>query len=128
MKDLEINKEQFVPPIHVTIAADFLVHELANVDPIVEAQYDLYRRDNQKSERFKKYFWAKHGITTEREYEKMYVTAARNIISLVKKMEVEIIQDNDIKHVTLARLEEILNNPNEINRIISKYKTKKESE
>ena len=58
----------------------------------------------------------------------MYVTAARNIISLVKKMEVEIIQDNDIKHITLARLEEILNNPDEINRIISKYKTKKESE
>ena len=39
-------------------------------------------------------------------------------------MEAEIIKDKDIQHVTLSRLEEILNDPNEIGRIITKYKTK----
>lgn len=126
MKDFEINKELFVPPIHVSMAATFLVHELANVDPTVEGQYDLYYRDNQKSDVFKKQFWAKHGITTEEEYDEYYKTAARNILSLHKKMKDEIIQDNDINHIPLSRLEQILNNPEEINKIISKYKTKEE--
>ena len=73
---------------------------------------------------FKKQFWAKHGITTEEEYEEYLKEAARYIIDLRKKMEAEIIQDKDIQHVTLSRLEEILNNPNVINKIITKYKTK----
>ena len=39
-------------------------------------------------------------------------------------MEAEIIKDKDIQHVTLSRLEEILNNPSEISRIVAKYKSK----
>ena len=129
MKDLQIDKDKFVPPTHVTIASNFLVHELANVDPTVEEKYDLYFQRSQnfdtfKNHMFKKQFWAKHGITTEEEYEEYLKEAARYIIGLRKKMEAEIIQDKDIQHVTLSRLEEILNNPNEINRIITKYKTK----
>lgn len=121
MKDLHINNQKFVPAKHVTIAANFLIHELANIDPNVEAQYDLYFQRSQNSDMFKKQFWAKHGITTEEEYGEYLKEAARYIISLRKKMEAEI---KDIQHVTLSRLEEILNNPNEINRIITKYKTK----
>ena len=124
MKDLQIDKDKFVPPIHVTIAGNFLVHELANVDPTVEARYDLYFRDNQNTDMFKKQFWAKHGITTEDEYEEYLKTAARDIMGLRKKMEAEIIKDKDIQHVTLSRLEEILNNPSEISRIVAKYKSK----
>ena len=124
MKDFHINNQKFVPSKHVTIVANFLVHELANIDPIVEAQYDLYFQRSQNSDMFKKQFWAKHGITTEEEYEDYLKEAARYIIALRKKMEAEIIQDKDIQHVTLDRLEEILNNPNVINKIITKYKTK----
>lgn len=124
MKDFQIDKDKFVPPTHVTIASNFLVHELANVDPTVEARYDVYVRKMQKSDMYKKQFWAKHGITTEEEYDEYLKTAAKDIIGLRKKMEAEIIKDKDIQHVTLSRLEEILNNPNEIVRIISKYKTK----
>ena len=124
MKDLQIDNQKFVPANHVTIVANFLVHELANIDPIVEAQYDLYFQRSQNSDMFKKQFWAKHGITTEEEYEDYLKEAARYIIGLRKKMEAEIIQDKDIQHVTLDRLEEILNNPNVINKIITKYKTK----
>lgn len=124
MKDFQIDKDKFVPPTHVTIASNFLVHELANVDPTVEARYDVYVRKMQKSDMYKKQFWAKHGITTEEEYDEYLKTAAKDIIGLRKKMEAEIIKDKDIQHVTLSRLEEILNNPNEIGRIISKYKTK----
>lgn len=124
MKDFQIDKDKFVPPTHVTIASNFLVHELANVDPTVEARYDVYVRKMQKSDMYKKQFWAKHGITTEEEYDEYLKTAAKDIIGLRKKMEAEIIKDKDIQHVTLSRLEEILNNPNEISRIISKYKTK----
>lgn len=124
MKDLQIDNQKFVPAKHVTIAANFLVHELANIDPIVEAQYDLYFQCSQNPDMFKKQFWAKHGITTEEEYEEYLKEAARYIIDLRKKMEAEIIQDKDIQHVTLSRLEEILNNPNVINKIITKYKTK----
>lgn len=124
MKDFQIDKDKFVPPTHVTIASNFLVHELANVDPTVEARYDVYVRKMQKSDMYKKQFWAKHGITTEDEYDEYLKTAAKDIIGLRKKMEAEIIKDKDIQHVTLSRLEEILNNPNEISRIISKYKTK----
>ena len=124
MKDLQIDKDKFVPPTHVTIASNFLVHELANVDPTVEARYDVYVRKMQKSDMYKKQFWAKHGITTEEEYDEYLKTAAKDIIGLRKKMEAEIIKDKDIQHVTLSRLEEILNDPNEISRIITKYKTK----
>lgn len=124
MKDFQIDKDKFVPPTHVTIASNFLVHELANVDPTVEARYDVYVRKMQKSDMYKKQFWAKHGITTEEEYDEYLKTAAKDIIGLRKKMEAEIIKDKDIQHVTLSRLEEILNNPNEISRIITKYKTK----
>ena len=124
MKDFHINNQKFVPSKHVTIVANFLVHELANIDPNVEAQYDLYFQRSQNSDMFKKQFWAKHGITTEEEYEDYLKEAARYIIGLRKKMEAEIIQDKDIQHVTLDRLEEILNNPNVINKIITKYKTK----
>lgn len=124
MKDFQIDKDKFVPPTHVTIASNFLVHELANVDPTVEARYDVYVRKMQKSDMYKKQFWAKHGITTEEEYDEYLKTAAKDIIGLRKKMEAEIIKDKDIQHVTLSRLEGILNNPNEISRIISKYKTK----
>ena len=124
MKDFQIDKDKFVPPTHVTIASNFLVHELANVDPTVEARYDVYGRKMQKSDMYKKQFWAKHGITTEEEYDEYLKTAAKDIIGLRKKMEAEIIKDKDIQHVTLSRLEEILNNPNEIGRIITKYKTK----
>ena len=124
MKDFQIDKDKFVPPTHVTIASNFLVHELANVDPTVEARYDVYVRKMQKSDMYKKQFWAKHGITTEDEYDEYLKTAAKDIIGLRKKMEAEIIKDKDIQHVTLSRLEEILNDPNEISRIISKYKTK----
>lgn len=124
MKDLQIDNQKFVPAKHVTIAANFLVHELANIDPNVEAQYDLYFQRSQNHDMFKKQFWVKHGITTEEEYEEYLKEAARYIIGLRKKMEAEIIQDKDIQHVTLNRLVEILNNPSEINRIISKYKTK----
>ena len=124
MKDFHVDKDKFVPPTHVTIASNFLVHELANVDPTVEARYDVYVRKMQKSDMYKKQFWAKHGITTEEEYDEYLKTAAKDIIGLRKKMEAEIIKDKDIQHVTLSRLEEILNNPNEISRIISKYKTK----
>ena len=124
MKDFRINNQKFVPSKHVTIVANFLVHELANIDPNVEAQYDLYFQRSQNSDMFKKQFWAKHGITTEEEYEDYLKEAARYIIALRKKMEAEIIQDKDIQHVALSRLEEILNNPNVINKIITKYKTK----
>lgn len=124
MKDFQIDKDKFVPPTHVTIASNFLVHELANVDPTVEARYDVYVRKMQKSDMYKKQFWAKHGITTEEEYDEYLKTAAKDIIGLRKKMEAEIIKDKDIQHVTLSRLEEILNDPNEIGRIITKYKTK----
>ena len=124
MKDFHINNQKFVPSKHVTIVANFLVHELANIDPNVEAQYDLYFQRSQNSDMFKKQFWAKHGITTEEEYENYLKEAARYIIDLRKKMEAEIIQDKDIQHVALSRLEEILNNPNVINKIITKYKTK----
>ena len=124
MKDFHINNQKFVPSKHVTIVANFLVHELANIDPIVESQYNLYFQRSQNSDMFKKQFWAKHGITTEGEYEDYLKEAARYIIALRKKMEAEIIQDKDIQHVTLDRLEEILNNPNVINKIITKYKTK----
>ena len=124
MKDLQIDNQKFVPAKHVTIAANFLVHELANIDPNVEAQYNLYFQRSQNPDMFKKQFWSKHGITTEEEYEEYLKEAARYIIDLRKKMEAEIIQDKDIQHVTLSRLEEILNNPNEINKIITKYKTK----
>ena len=124
MKDLQIDKDKFVPPTHVTIASNFLVHELANVDPTIEARYDVYVRKMQKSDMYKKQFWAKHGITTEEEYDEYLKTAAKDIIGLRKKMEAEIIKDKDIQHVTLSRLEEILNDPNEIGRIITKYKTK----
>lgn len=124
MKDFQIDKDKFVPPTHVTIASNFLVHELANVDPTVEARYDVYVRKMQKSDMYKKQFWAKHGITTEEEYDEYLKTAAKDIIGLRKKMEAEIIKDKDIQHVTLSRLEEILNDPNEISRIITKYKTK----
>ena len=124
MKYVEIDRQKFVSPVHVTIASNFLVHELANVDPTVEARYDVYVRKMQKSDMYKKQFWAKHGITTEEEYEEYLKTAAKDIIGLRKKMEAEIIKDKDIQHVTLARLEEILNDPNEISRIITKYKTK----
>ena len=124
MKDFQIDKDKFVPPTHVTIASNFLVHELANVDPTVEARYDVYIRKMQKSDMYKKQFWAKHGITTEEEYDEYLKTAAKDIIGLRKKMEAEIIKDKDIQHVTLSRLEEILNDPNEISRIITKYKTK----
>lgn len=124
MKDFQIDKDKFVPPAHVTIASNFLVHELANVDPTVEARYDVYVRKMQKSDMYKKQFWAKHGITTEEEYDEYLKTAAKDIIGLRKKMEAEIIKDKDIQHVTLSRLEEILNDPNEISRIITKYKTK----
>ena len=124
MKDLQIDNQKFVPAKHVIIAANFLVHELANIDPNVEAQYDLYFQRSQNSDMFKKQFWAKHGITTEEEYEEYLKEAARYIIGLRKKMEAEIIQDKDIQHITLDRLEEILNNPNVINKIITKYKTK----
>ena len=124
MKDFQIDKDKFVPPTHVTIASNFLVHELANVDPTVEARYDVYVRKMQKSDMYKKQFWAKHGITTEDEYDEYLKTAAKDIIGLRKKMEAEIIKDKDIQHVTLSRLEEILNDPNEIGRIITKYKTK----
>ena len=124
MKDFQIDKDKFVPPTHVTIASNFLVHELANADPTVEARYDVYVRKMQKSDMYKKQFWAKHGITTEEEYDEYLKTAAKDIIGLRKKMEAEIIKDKDIQHVTLSRLEEILNNPNEIGRIITKYKTK----
>ena len=65
MKDFQIDKDKFVPPTHVTIASNFLVHELANVVPTVEARYDVYIRKMQKSDMYKKQFWAKHGITTE---------------------------------------------------------------
>lgn len=124
MKDFQIDKDKFVPPTHVTIASNFLVHELANVDPTVEARYDVYVRKMQKSDMYKKQFWAKHGITTEEEYDEYLKIAAKDIIGLRKKMEAEIIKDKDIQHVTLSRLEEILNDPNEIGRIITKYKTK----
>ena len=124
MKDFQIDKDKFAPPTHVTIASNFLVHELANVDPTVEARYDVYVRKMQKSDMYKKQFWAKHGITTEEEYDEYLKTAAKDIIGLRKKMEAEIIKDKDIQHVTLSRLEEILNDPNEISRIITKYKTK----
>ena len=124
MKDFQIDKDKFVPPTHVTIASNFLVHELANVDPTVEARYDVYVRKMQKSDMYKKQFWAKHGITTEEEYDEYLKIAAKDIIGLRKKMEAEIIKDKDIQHVTLSRLEEILNDPNEISRIITKYKTK----
>ena len=124
MKDFQIDKDKLVPPTHVTIASNFLVHELANVDPTVEARYDVYVRKMQKSDMYKKQFWAKHGITTEEEYDEYLKTAAKDIIGLRKKMEAEIIKDKDIQHVTLSRLEEILNDPNEIGRIITKYKTK----
>lgn len=124
MKDFQIDKDKFVSPTHVTIASNFLVHELANVDPTVEARYDVYVRKMQKSDMYKKQFWAKHGITTEEEYDEYLKTAAKDIIGLRKKMEAEIIKDKDIQHVTLSRLEEILNDPNEISRIITKYKTK----
>ena len=124
MKDFQIDKDKFVPPTHVTIASNFLVHELANVDPTVEARYDVYVRKMQKSDMYKKQFWAKHGITTEEEYDEYLKTAAKDIIGLRKKMEAEIIKNKDIQHVTLSRLEEILNDPNEISRIITKYKTK----
>ena len=124
MKDFQIDKDKFVPPTHVTIASNFLIHELANVDPTVEARYDVYVRKMQKSDMYKKQFWAKHGITTEEEYDEYLKTAAKDIIGLRKKMEAEIIKDKDIQHVTLSRLEEILNDPNEISRIITKYKTK----
>ena len=124
MKDFQIDKDKFVPPTHVTIASNFLVHELANVDPTVKARYDVYIRKMQKSDMYKKQFWAKHGITTGEEYDEYLKTAAKDIIGLRKKMEAEIIKDKDIQHVTLSRLEEILNNPNEIGRIITKYKTK----
>ena len=124
MKYVEIDRQKFVSPVHVTIASNFLVHELANVDPTVEARYDVYVRKMQKSDMYKKQFWAKHGITTEEEYEEYLKIAAKDIIGLRKKMEAEIIKDKDIQHVTLARLEEILNDPNEISRIITKYKTK----
>ena len=124
MKDFHINNQKFVPSKHVTIVANFLVHELANVDPTVEARYDVYVRKMQKSDMYKKQFWAKHGITTEEEYDEYLKTAAKDIIGLRKKMEAEIIKDKDIQHVTLSRLEEILNDPNEIGRIITKYKTK----
>ena len=128
MKDLQIDNQKFVPAKHVTIAANFLVHELANIDPIVESQYDLYFQCSQNHDMFKKQFWAKHGITTEEEYEEYLKEAARYIIGLRKKMEAEIIQDKDIQHVTLGSLEEILNNPNVINKIITKYKSKEGSE
>lgn len=124
MKYVQIDKDKFVPPTHVTIASHFLVHELANVDPTVEARYDVYVRKMQKSDMYKKQFWAKHGITTEEEYDEYLKTAAKDIIGLRKKMEAEIIKDKDIQHVTLSRLEEIFNDPNEISRIITKYKTK----
>ena len=124
MKELQIDDQKFVSAKHVIIAANFLVHELANIDPNVEAQYDLYFQRSQNSDMFKKQFWAKHGITTEEEYEEYLKEAARYIIGLRKKMEAEIIQDKDIQHITLDRLEEILNNPNVINKIITKYKTK----
>ena len=124
MKYVEIDRQKFVSPVHVAIASNFLVHELANVDPTVEARYDVYVRKMQKSDMYKKQFWAKHGITTEEEYDEYLKTAAKDIIGLRKKMEAEIIKDKDIQHVTLSRLEEILNDPNEISRIISKYKTK----
>ena len=124
MKYVEIDRQKFVSPVHVTIASNFLVHELANVDPTVEARYDVYVRKMQKSDMYKKQFWAKHGITTEEEYDEYLKTAAKDIIGLRKKMEAEIIKDKDIQHVTLSRLEEILNDPNEISRIITKYKTK----
>ena len=128
MKDLQIDNQKFVPAKHVTIAANFLVHELANIDPVVESQYNLYFQRSQNYDMFKKQFWAKHGITTEEEYEEYLKEAARYIIDLRKKMEAEIIQDKDIQHVTLSRLEEILNNPNVINKIITKYKSKEGSE
>ena len=128
MKDLHINNQKFVPAKHVTIAANFLIHELANIDPNVETQYDLYFQRSQNLDMFKKQFWAKHGITTEEEYGEYLKEAARYIIGLRKKMEAEIIQDKDIQHVTLGRLEEILNNPNVINKIITKYKSKEGSE
>ena len=128
MKDLHINNQKFVPAKHVTIAANFLIHELANIDPNVETQYDLYFQRSQNPNMFKKQFWAKHGITTEEEYGEYLKEAARYIIGLRKKMEDEIIQDKDIQHVTLGRLEEILNNPNVINKIITKYKSKEGSE
>ena len=124
MKYVDIDRQKFVSPVHVTIASNFLVHELANVDPTVEARYDVYVRKMQKSDMYKKQFWAKHGITTEEEYDEYLKTAAKDIIGLRKKMEAEIIKDKDIQHVTLSRLEEILNDPNEISRIITKYKTK----
>lgn len=124
MKYVEIDRQKFVSPVHVTIASNFLVHELANVDPTVEARYDVYVRKMQKSDMYKKQFWAKHGITTEEEYDEYLKIAAKDIIGLRKKMEAEIIKDKDIQHVTLSRLEEILNDPNEISRIITKYKTK----
>ena len=128
MKDLHINNQKFVPAKHVTIAANFLIHELANIDPNVETQYDLYFQRSQNPDMFKKQFWAKHGITTEEEYGEYLKEAASHIIGLRKKMEAEIIQDKDIQHVTLGRLEEILNNPNVINKIITKYKSKEGSE
>ena len=128
MKDLQIDNQKFVPAKHVTIAANFLIHELANIDPNVETQYDLYFQRSKNPDMFKKQFWAKHGITTEEEYEEYLKEAARYIIDLRKKMEAEIIQDKDIQHVTLSRLEEILNNPNVINKIITKYKSKEGSE
>ena len=128
MKDLQIDNQKFVPAKHVTIAANFLVHELSNIDPNVETQSDLYFQCSQNPDMFKKQFWAKHGITTEEEYEEYLKEAARYIINLRKKMEAEIIQDKDIQHVTLSRLEEILNNPNVINKIITKYKSKEGSE
>ena len=128
MKDLNKKKKKFVPSKHVTIAANFLIHELANIDPNVETQYDLYFQRSQNPDMFKKQFWAKHGITTEEEYGEYLKEAARYIIGLRKKMEAEIIQDKDIQHVTLGRLEEILNNPNVINKIITKYKSKEGSE
>ena len=124
MKNLQIDDQKFVPAKHVTIAANFLLHELANIDSNVEEKYNLYFRGNQNTDMFKKQFWAKHGITTEEEYENYLKEAAKYIIGLRKKMEAEIIQDKDIQHVTLARLEEVLNNPSEINRIITKYKSK----
>ena len=124
MKNLQIDDQKFVPAKHVTIAANFLLHELANIDSNVEEKYNLYFRGNQNTDMFKKQFWAKHGITTEEEYEEYLKEAAKYIIGLRKKMEAEITQDKDIQHVTLARLEEVLNNPSEINRIINKYKSK----
>ena len=64
MKDLQIDNQKFVPAKHVTIAANFLVHELANIDPIVESQYNLYFQRSQNYDMFKKQFLAQHGLTT----------------------------------------------------------------